>query len=1100
MKLNENSTAQLNTSVKEIDTDDVDAIIRKNNYKLTADKIKQILSKVLNDPSQSAKRWVWELMQNAKDVKNIFGQVSVQIELFEDKLVFSHNGDPFKISNITGLIQQVSSKDSSNTDGEVTGKFGTGFIATHLLSDIITVNGVVDHKGEQKTFEVVLDRSGRTSEELLPKIEKALEKIRKIDKDSSFVIRPNYGSQRAENHLDTSFTYDLLNDEKKQAAIDGVEDLANTLPLTLVNVPKIKNVRIIDYISNTDMVYERQDVEDKVCVRKSTIEIANLHTQHFITYYTDELSLSVQVLDFDSLELIDHFGKTPNLYRDFPLIGSDKFYFPYILNGYSLNPTEDRDGIPLHSESAPEHLENRALVEKAFKAAKELTQYLLAHEAKNLYVCAYSRLPNEKWQPKSKQWYDQLQIDYRSFINNLEIVETEAGNKEVLNSTVIPDFGDKDEDKLKFYDTILPFVGKNKVPARGILLPWIKSAGPKDELESWNRNIKYSLETFLKELENVGSLCALECALGSDENAINWLNKLYAFIIEYKEVDALRDYAIIPNQNGDFQKLTPNTLHLEDKDANIPDEFLDILEALGDNWRDKLIYREVNLPEQNIDKKSLPQVSNRINELIAKDDFSKRQDRLKVVIDILRNVSSISNIENFRIEIIYKGKDVLHFEESVREVSNIKGFNFNKALEFFIEAIHDKIQSFQNLDGLSSQLNKDKDSSIIWLNDYLNKILSKEDFSKLIKYGNIALNQNEEFCAYEDLRAFGTYSEPLDHELVSILKKLNPSEDWKKFLVIDGLNIRLSAKTFAELADVIDSTIREIEKEEAVNLGFIDTYKNVIFDLIEWTNNKEEKAKHLSHFMLRKNDLWVKFSMNDELLSLIKDNDAIETLKIIRDSNVSKEQLSEFLGLYPKGEIPSKVMEFAKEEARKKKEFSNLLHVGSKVENLFIETLEQLKGFKVLSSKTEIIHAGGGAYDIRIYNQENKKSFFLELKSCRMDNTDPISIAVSQAKRAVQELESENFAFIIIERAAENKMDTEYIKKNTRYLKNPGQYLGEIVDKYQKIEVDTNTHQKVDLKMENAEFKGALNYNWIKEKTINSGFKELIIDIERVLS
>lgn len=1084
----------------DIETDDVDAIIRKNNYKLTADKIKQILSKVLNDPAQSAKRWVWELMQNAKDVKNIFGQVSIQIELFEDKLVFSHNGDPFKVANITGLIQQVSSKDSSNADEEVTGKFGTGFIATHLLSDIITVNGVVNHKEAHRSFEVVLDRSGRTSEELLPKIEKALEKIRLIDSDPAFTLRPGYEASRVENNLDTSFTYVLLNEEKRQAAIDGVKDLANTLPLTLVNVPKIKNVHIIDHISNTDVFYSRQDLQDDGRIRRSKVEVVGLPTQYFITYYTDELSLSVQVSDFESLELLEHFGKTPNLYRDFPLIGSDKFYFPYVLNGYRLNPTEDRDGIPLHSESAPDHIENRQLVERAFEVAKELTRYLLSQQARNLFVCAYSRLPNEKWQPKSKEWYDLLQVDYRSFLNDLELVETQSGGRKVLKDTVIPDFGDKDEDKLKFYDVILPFVGKDKIPARTILLPWIKSAGPKDELASWNRTIKYSFERFLEELANVGSLDALQNIFGEGITVINWLNEVYSFIIEYKEVDAFRDYAIIPNQSGVFQKLTPDTLHLEDKEANIPDEFLDVLEALGDNWRTKLIHRAVNLPGQNIEKKGLPLVSNRINELISKDEFTRRSDKIKVVIDILRNVTSLSNTENFRIEIFHKGKDVLGFEESIREVSNIKGFYFNKVLDIFIEAIHDKIQSFQNLQGLSTQLQKDKAVAVAWLNEYLNKILSKEDFSKHIKYGNIALNQYEEFCAYEELRAFGTYTEPLDHELVSILKKLNPSQDWKKFLVIDGLSIKLMPKTFAELADVIDDSIREIEKEEAVSPGYINDYKNTIFELIEWSNNKIEKAKHLSHFMQRKNDLWVKFSMNDELLSLIKDNDAIETLKIIRDSNISKEQLTEFLELYPNGEIPKKVMEFAKEEARKKKEFNNLLQVGSKVEQLFIDTLEQLKGFKVLSNKNEIIHAGGGAYDIRIYNQENKKSFYLELKSCRFDNTDPISIAVSQAKRAVQELEKENFAFVIIERAAENKMDNDYIKNNTKYLKNPGQYLGELVEKYKKIEEDTNTHEKIDLKMDYAEFKGSLDYNWIKEKTINSGFNELISDIQRILN
>ena len=99
-----------------IDEDDPDYIEKRNNRKLTADKIRQILSKVLNNPSDSAKRWVWELMQNAKDVPNEFDRVSVKIILSPEKLVFKHNGDPFSLSNIFSLIQQVSSKDSSNSD------------------------------------------------------------------------------------------------------------------------------------------------------------------------------------------------------------------------------------------------------------------------------------------------------------------------------------------------------------------------------------------------------------------------------------------------------------------------------------------------------------------------------------------------------------------------------------------------------------------------------------------------------------------------------------------------------------------------------------------------------------------------------------------------------------------------------------------------------------------------------------------------------------------------------------------------------------------------------------------------------------------------
>ena len=55
--------------------------ISKNNLKLTADKVIQILDQVRDEGKKSRRRWIWELMQNAKDVKNIFGQVSIEIEL-----------------------------------------------------------------------------------------------------------------------------------------------------------------------------------------------------------------------------------------------------------------------------------------------------------------------------------------------------------------------------------------------------------------------------------------------------------------------------------------------------------------------------------------------------------------------------------------------------------------------------------------------------------------------------------------------------------------------------------------------------------------------------------------------------------------------------------------------------------------------------------------------------------------------------------------------------------------------------------------------------------------------------------------------------------
>lgn len=1082
--------------VEEID--DVDAIIRKNNYKLTADKIKQILSKVLNDPSQSAKRWVWELMQNAKDVKNKFDKVSIEIELSENELVFRHNGNPFKMSNITGLIQQVSSKDSANSDEEVTGKFGTGFIATHLLSDIIDIKGIVLHKDTYRDFEISLDRSGRTSEDLLPKIEAALDKIRKIDTDQSFTVRDNYETFRVESDYDTSFSYPLVNDEKRKAAKDGIVDLVNTLPLTLVNISKIKEVKIIDRINSEETEYKKEEIYNDGVIRKTHIKLSKAENRSFITYYTEELSLSVEVNNFEELCLIEHFGKTPNLYRDFPLIGSDKFYFPYILNGYKLNPTEDRDGIPIHSESAPEHIENRLLIEKAFSVAKLFTDYLISQNAKNLFVCAFSRMPNEKWQEASKEWYKNLQIDYRAFIKDKTIVELETVSEVnvTLNSAFVPVFGDTDQDRLAFYDILKPFIGSNNVPKRDLLSKWLQATGPKEELESWDRNLRYTLGDLLNQLQEIGNIETLNNKLESNVDALSWLNNLYQFIIYYKATDALADFAIIPNQNGDFQKLTKDTLHLEDVNENIPDEFLDILSALGDNWRVKLIHRDVNLPGLNIETKGLPLVSNRINELIIKDEFKKNPNSFSIIKDILRNVTSLENTENFRCEIYLKGKELFGFREEIRVVSNIKDFRFKIAQDIFIEKMHDEIQRCATIDVLSTQLKVNIEDSVTWLNIYLNKIRNSKEYSNHITYGNIVPNRKGVFKGYEEIHNFGTVETPLDTDLIDLLFKLDSKQDWNDKLVLEGIDIGCPPITFEELGSAVDFSIREIEKEEAVNIGYINDFKESIIELIDWCNSNNELAKYLSHFMQRKNDLWVKFSMTDKIFSLFKDKEAIEMLEAIQESGITKEDLNKLIALFPNG-IPKNVMDYAKEDARKKKEFSNLLEVGSKVEQLFIKTLEQ---FKISSERDKIIHAGGGSYDIRVFNPDTNKSFYIELKSCKYQNTEPINIAVSQAKRAVKELANENFAFVIIERSANNDMDEEYIKNNTKYFKNPGAHLSDIGINYDKIKQSSNTENSVDLKMENAEFKGSLDYKWTLNQIGKLGFNELLMDINKILS
>src|SRR5690554_4780360 len=83
----------------------------------TANRIVQLLQKQrYSNNENSAKRWVWELCQNAKDVCNSTGKVKICINFDEhkNKVMFKHNGKAFSMSNVLSLINQSSSKDRSD--------------------------------------------------------------------------------------------------------------------------------------------------------------------------------------------------------------------------------------------------------------------------------------------------------------------------------------------------------------------------------------------------------------------------------------------------------------------------------------------------------------------------------------------------------------------------------------------------------------------------------------------------------------------------------------------------------------------------------------------------------------------------------------------------------------------------------------------------------------------------------------------------------------------------------------------------------------------------------------------------------------------------
>ncbi len=116
--------------------------LNEARYQVLAQKLDHLLSNLHEDPNTEV-RWIWELIQNAKDVPNKFGKVMIKILIDDNSMTFSHNGDPFKPSDLESVMGQYSKKlEENSANVETTGKYGTGFVTTYVLSRKLKIKGI----------------------------------------------------------------------------------------------------------------------------------------------------------------------------------------------------------------------------------------------------------------------------------------------------------------------------------------------------------------------------------------------------------------------------------------------------------------------------------------------------------------------------------------------------------------------------------------------------------------------------------------------------------------------------------------------------------------------------------------------------------------------------------------------------------------------------------------------------------------------------------------------------------------------------------------------------------------------------------------------
>lgn len=832
-----------------------------NSIDNTAGKIREKLNTVRNKRKASAKRCIWEMMQNAKDVYNPkYGGVSIEFEVVDKHtFVFRHNGLHFRLKDVTCLIQQVSSKSSINEDENVTGMFGTGFITTHLIADVIDVKGVLlDFNDRFRHFNLKLDRSGSSKEELSPRIKDAMTEFAKLDNDPNGLLFPfvqDY-EQHTENDFDTSFIYRIESESQLQLALLGINDLVNTLPVTMINLPRVKSVRVINRLESTDVRYicSREKKDEHVVL--STIANGEL-TKKYLTYTTDDVSLSIEIQEENGQwYAVKRDDKLPVLLRDFPLIGSHQFYFPYFLNGFKFIPTEPRDDIQIHGDSDDKpSVINRGIIEKAVESALVFNQWLIEHNIHNRYLLASSRIPKstESWDEEtSEPWIKELQKRWRAKLLNQSLLECDNGNF-AMSEMLLPDCSKK-ESREKFWDILHPVVSR-KLPKKEHIHEWREIMV---EYDSWNCSIKYPIEKFLEELAAKENISWILGKFNGDENAaFAWLNEVIKFTFGELGSDAFENYSILPNQNGVFKKASELR---RDNTLPIPSEIKSVYHiAFEQNVEDKLLNSSVEVTYvTSIKEYNLTSIIADLNGFIK--DVNKQYNNRRDASYALTQFYSGENLKARREAMNYICSGFTSKVSSFTLLNNVSDDLWSESDRFLLCQIPHWIAESNKCTTLSmigttflDHFEDVDESKIIdWLNLYLKMCNEVQCTSQLANYA-IFPNQKGNLKKIGEL----SYDNNIPKEIKDLSETANTEIKWRSSLLdrrIEGYSLHSPKSTsdiYRNISDTFDKSTQQLliaKHAIALNynnnpdVSYIYSVMNKIYDgmpIVKEINNAE---------------------------------------------------------------------------------------------------------------------------------------------------------------------------------------------------------------------------------------------------------------------
>ena len=696
----------------------------------------------------TSRRWVWELIQNAKDV-NINGRVRVRIEADLDgsdaHVTFKHNGAAFSAENIRFLIEQVSSKDrTSNSDGRptTTGKFGTGFLTTHLLSERVLIKGIAAGRGfAPRKFKLSLDRSGAELQDIIDAVQAAKDSILALDD------QPEY-ARYVPGKFNTAFRYELADTTGKKVASAGLADLDNCLPYTLAFVREIESAEysnhVLSLVDSDDEMADGGEVKI-LSVTAEAEEDTEIYSMAALSIGLTTIAIPVERTEA-GMRILPLSPELPRLFCDFPLLGTETFPFPVIINNPTFNPTEPRDGVFLTKteRSVPQIDHNKNIIEEALALYLSLLDYGSKNDWQNLHLLAAVKLLPEQLDRLDQNWYrTKILKPMRDTLLSTKIVRTAAGrlarihSADGANNIWFPSNASKQVRRAiwRCCKTWIP----EQLPAQSDVEVWHEIIWPECD--------KLTLDQVAAFIEEDHTIEKLGSELRG-EGVHEWLMEFYGTLkLDESAFQAIiNKRRIFPNQNGIFKRKADLSRDAGDIDTAL----LDILTLLGNDLRDQLLDAEIKTDLDDLSKKDGAYVVKEITATIEKNlnDRAATKRLRPALAKLLRWFRENTSRAKKLFPILYDQKHLLYDDEEV--LNNIeRAEELNELLsEYNVKNVHE-LRAVIEKHTTTAQLLPVTHQIIASLG-----ITSVEDWTKALEDKNLAALFSHESTPTEDMFVF----------------------------------------------------------------------------------------------------------------------------------------------------------------------------------------------------------------------------------------------------------------------------------------------------------------------------------------------------------